>query len=230
MDISYDGILRCFEEGNDLLGEYSVTMVSVHDPDDFVEEAESEEERRNRMSSVMEAYNCLNDLKSQGRVESIGIGVKNPVIIEQLLIQGVHFDWTMMAGVLTPYSHSIFVRTLLKTMNVRSIQVINAAVFNSGFLVGEAFFNYVLQDQLRNPELFEWRINFFEVCEQHHLQPDHVCVQFSFLFSEVTSVALNACSLQHVGANYRNVYESIPRDHGVWKDLALRQLIDINTL
>lgn len=227
MDISYDGILACFEEGNKLLGQYSAALVSVHDPDDYLSDGKDIGEQEQRKKDILAAYQCLSDLKSQQKVESIGIGVKSPEIIEYLLQEGVHLDWTMMAGVLTPHTHSLYTRTLLKTLHSRNIQVVNSAVFNSGFLVGEDYYNYVLQDPQQNMSLYEWRLIFFRICQTHQFCPAHVCVQFSFLFGEVRSVALNACRLEHVALNFKNVYDTISHDHDIWKDLSDANLINI---
>ena len=35
-DISYQGILDCYEEGNALLGEFNARVVSVHDPEQYL--------------------------------------------------------------------------------------------------------------------------------------------------------------------------------------------------
>ena len=76
--------------------------------------------------------------------------------------------------------------------------------------------------------LYELRLAFFGVCEQHNLTPAHVCVQFSFLFADqIQSVALNAGRLEHVAMNFKNTFESIAIAHGVWKDLKRLKLIDI---
>lgn len=225
MDISYDGILRCFQQGNQLLGEYSATMVSVHDPDDYLDESQDIGDRERRANDVVAAYECLNDLKSQNKVESIGIGVKNTAIIELLLDRGVVLDWTMIAGVLTPFVHTLFTRTLLGKLHRRGIEIINAAVFNSGFLVGENHFNYVHQDPHENPSLFAWRRDFFHFCDKHNVTPAHACVQFSFLFSGVSSVALNACSPDHVALNFKYVRDSLPSESNIWKELAEAKLI-----
>ena len=69
----------------------------------------------------------------------------------------------------------------------------------------------------------------FSSFEKHQLSPAHVCVQFSFLFGEVKSVALNACRPEHVALNFHNVYQMLPRHHAIWKDLKLEQLIDVDT-
>ena len=41
-----------------------------------------------------------------------------------------------------------------------------------------------------DPKLFEWREKFNAVCESFGVKPAAVCVQFSFLFPEIKSVAL----------------------------------------
>ena len=38
-DISYQGILDCYHQGNELLGDYSASIVSVHDPDEYLAKA-----------------------------------------------------------------------------------------------------------------------------------------------------------------------------------------------
>ena len=91
MDISYAGMLACFQEGNALLGDYSAVFVSVHDPDDYLRDATDMVEKESRKRDVLAAYQCLHDLKLQKKVESVGIGVKNPEIIEFLIDEGVAY-------------------------------------------------------------------------------------------------------------------------------------------
>ncbi|MGZ5254566.1 MAG: aldo/keto reductase, partial [Flavitalea sp.] len=42
--ISYEGILECYEQGNELLNGYHPEMVSVHDPDEYLAGAKNKEE------------------------------------------------------------------------------------------------------------------------------------------------------------------------------------------
>ena len=58
-DISYDGILRCYEEGCELLGDYKPQMVSVHDPDEYLAAAADDADREKRMEDIMGAYQAL---------------------------------------------------------------------------------------------------------------------------------------------------------------------------
>ena len=65
-DISYDGIIRCWEEGNELLGgDYPTQMVSVHDPDEYLDRAETEDERKQNFEDILDAYRALQELKDQ---------------------------------------------------------------------------------------------------------------------------------------------------------------------
>jgi D-threo-aldose 1-dehydrogenase len=60
--ISYDGILECYEQGNNLLGDYRAELVSVHDPDEYLAAAEDEQERAQHYRDILEAYRALNEL------------------------------------------------------------------------------------------------------------------------------------------------------------------------
>mmetsp|Transcript_9356 Transcript_9356/g.15407 ORF Transcript_9356/g.15407 Transcript_9356/m.15407 type:complete len:125 (+) Transcript_9356:276-650(+) len=91
LTLFYDGILECFHQGNALLGGiYTADMVSVHDPDEYLALAQkctsSEEqyikELQRRQQDIMDAYRALFDLKAQGLVKAVGIGAKDPVVIE----------------------------------------------------------------------------------------------------------------------------------------------------
>ena len=137
-DISYDGILRCYDQGNDLLGgQYKASAVSVHDPEEFIAGAGLDEDLRvNRMNELLNAYCALRELKESGKLISVGIGSKDLTMIECIVDQ-VPLDWVMIACAYTIHSHSERTKKLLLKLHSKGIHVINAAVFNSGFLLGK---------------------------------------------------------------------------------------------
>ena len=55
-EISYDGILRCYEDGCRMLGDYEQALVSVHDPDEYLAAATDADDRRRRLDDIVEAY------------------------------------------------------------------------------------------------------------------------------------------------------------------------------
>jgi len=58
--ISYDGIEECWHQGCELLGEpYRPSLASVHDPDEYLAQASSAEERQERWRDVLDAYRAL---------------------------------------------------------------------------------------------------------------------------------------------------------------------------
>ncbi len=59
-DISYEGIMRCFEEGNRLCGsKYPAQLASVHDPDEYLNAAVSSKDRDTRFTNIVEGYRAL---------------------------------------------------------------------------------------------------------------------------------------------------------------------------
>jgi D-threo-aldose 1-dehydrogenase len=140
--ISYDGILRCWEQGLEMLGgNYSTQLVSVHDPDEYIAAADSAPNRRKRLDDILGAYKALGELKAKGYVRAIGIGAKNWKIIAEIS-DLVNLDWVMLANSYTLYSHPADLLKFMDILYQKQIAIINAAVFNSGFLVGGDFFNY----------------------------------------------------------------------------------------
>jgi D-threo-aldose 1-dehydrogenase len=77
-DIGYEGILKCWEQGNELLGgNYQPQLLSVHDPDEYILAAKDDKDRERRFRDILEAYRALSDLKKEGKIKAIGIGAKN---------------------------------------------------------------------------------------------------------------------------------------------------------
>ncbi len=72
--ISHDGVLQCYEQGGELIGKgYSSQVVSVHDPDEYLAAAKTDDERKRRFDEVLGAYRALFELKSRGAVKAVGI-------------------------------------------------------------------------------------------------------------------------------------------------------------
>jgi D-threo-aldose 1-dehydrogenase len=222
--ISYDGILECFEQGNRLLGKYTSRHASVHDPDEFLTAATSEQDRQVRMENILDAYRALTDLKAQGEIDSIGIGSKDPGIID-MISQNVQLDWAMFACSVTPFTHTRYVVELLKKLSKQSVKIINSAVFNSGFLIGGDYFDYQKVTQNTHSELFYWRDKFLSACERYQTDPAAVCVQFSFRFPQVVSVALNTSAPHRVEGNMK--LATVPIDDALWAELKHQNLIAI---
>ena len=221
-DISYSGILRCFEQGNELLGDYPSRIVSIHDPDEYLAAATDAQDKAKRQNDILEAYRALAELKQKGEVDSIGVGAKNTEVIN-FISAHIQLDWAMFACSVTPYSHKPEVLALLKRLGSSGVKVINSAVFNGGFLMGGDYFDYTKVDRESAPELFHWRDQFFAICQKYDVDPAAACVQFSYLFPEIVSVALSTSSPSRVEGNMALANAAIPG--AFWRELQDANLI-----
>lgn len=225
-NISYNGILECWEQGNALLGGiYKPSLVSVHDPDEYLSAAHDKDEYKKLLKDIVEAYKALSLLKAQGRVKAVGVGAKNWKTIE--VISGeVDLDWVMFANSLTIYRHPQELLTFMESLNKKCIGIINSAVFHAGFLTGGRFFDYVpiKPDTAANKSIFKWREDFFEICKKHNIAPASACVQFALTPPGVASISLNTSNPGRVSENVELVQCKIPSSF--WKDMIKMQLID----
>ena len=226
--ISYEGILKCWEQGNELLGgKYEPQMVSVHDPDEYLNQAQNDNERKKLFQDIRDAYHALSDLKKQGKVRAIGIGAKDWRVIERLS-EYIDFDWVMFANSLTLYRHPAELCEFMSDLYKHGTTIINSAVFNAGFLTGGNYFDYRLVDrnEAEYIPLFAWRESFFSLCEEYSVTPSHVCIQFGMSHPAVSALALNTSNPEHVKKNVEYVSNSVPGD--LFNAMKKKGLIDID--
>jgi D-threo-aldose 1-dehydrogenase len=223
-NISYDGIMQCFEQGNELLQGYMPQYLSVHDPDEYIAAATDEGDLEKRYHDILEAYRALHDLKMQGRAKAIGVGAKDWRTIQRIAAD-VDLDWVMFANSLTIYNHPQELLDFVAELDSRDVQVINSAVFHGGFLIGSEYFNYRLtsRDDANDKALYVWRDQFNEICERHHVLPAQACVRFAFTVPGVQSVALNSSSPKRTAQNIEMTHAEIPASF--WKEMKSKGLI-----
>lgn len=223
--ISYDGIIECFEQGNQLLGDYSSQMASIHDPDEYLQAAVNAEDEAKRYQDILDAYRALNELKAQGRVASVGVGAKNWRSIERIS-KDIRLDWVMIANSLTIHSHPQELLDFLKQLDQQGVTIINSAVFNGGFLIGSDFYNYVKVDPLTEAgaDLYQWREKFFAICAAHHILPAEACFSFGSRFPFISSVALSTTKAEKVKGNVEMATKILPPDF--WKAMVAEGLLE----
>ncbi len=224
-DISYQGILECYHQGNELLADYEAKVVSIHDPDEYLASAENKEDLVKRKQDVLDAYKALLELREAGKVESVGVGAKDVSVID-FISDHVQLDWAMFACSVTPLTHEPSTISLLNKLGKQGVKVINSAVFNAGFLLGSDNLDYKKVTRESHPKEFIWRDKFNALCLKYDVKPAEVCVQFSFLFDEITSIALNSSSPKRVESNISLTEAKIP--NSFWHAMKENCLIAID--
>jgi D-threo-aldose 1-dehydrogenase len=221
--ISYEGILECYEQGNELLGDYRAELVSVHDPDEYLAAAKDEPDQAQRYRDILDAYCALNELKRHGKVKGIGVGSKDWRIIKKIT-DDVKLDWVMIANSMTVHSHPLELIEFMRELEKQGIHIINSAVFNGGFLTGSAYYNYRLTDPVKDKHLYHWRELFYGLCADYKIKPADACVAFGLNAPGVKSIALSTTNAERVAQNVALSSLRIPAEF--WKEMNACGLID----
>ncbi len=222
----YEGIMNCFEQGNELLGgTFRSEVVSVHDPDEYLLAAKGPADRDSRFLEILESYRALFDLKREGKVKAVGIGSKEWTIIKELY-EHVPFDWVMFANSFTIFSHSPEILEFMDLLKENGVGIINSAVFHGGFLTGGDKFDdrEVDPDSEHGRILHGWRDAFNVVCLDHQVNPGDACLHFGLSHPAIVSLALNTSKPEKMNRNAEILQKEIPASF--WNALKDNELID----
>jgi D-threo-aldose 1-dehydrogenase len=223
---SYDGIIQCHRQGNELLGgTYRADLVSIHDPDEYLFAARDPAEREKRMSEILESYRALFDLKREGRVKGVGIGSKDWLTVQELYEQ-VSFDWVMLANSYTIFHHPPQLLAFVDRLHDNGVGVINSAVFHGGFLTGGDLFDYqeIAPESEKGKIIYPWRERFNEICGRHGVLPGDACLHFGMSHPAIACMALNTSKPEKMNRNVEILQQHIPE--AFWRDMKDQGLID----
>ncbi|WP_340110748.1 aldo/keto reductase [Maribellus mangrovi] len=224
--ISYEGILECWQQGCELLGgTFRPEVVSVHDPDEYLDAATDATDRKKRLDDILGAYKALFELKEKGEVKAVGIGSKDWLVIKELYGQ-VKFDWVMFANKFTIYHHPKAIVDFVKQLGEDGVGVINSAIFNAGFLTGGEYFDYrvVSPENQEDKHLFEWREKFFSVCGKFGVSPGDACLKFALSAPQIQAVALNPSKPKRMANNKALLEKDFPKEF--WTELKAEGIIE----
>ncbi|WP_433433914.1 aldo/keto reductase [Nonomuraea sp. CA-141351] len=206
-DFSGDGVRRSLEESLARLGLPSVDIALIHDPDDHLEQA------------LEEAYPALAELRAQGVVKAIGVGM-NQWQAPLRFVQETSIDVVMLAGRYTLLDQSGL--PLLEECARRGVRVLAAGVFNSGILATprpSGTYNY----QPAPAPMLERATRIAEVCERHGVALPQAAMAFPLRHPAVASVVLGARSPEEVTANAALWSRPVP--DVLWEELKSEGLL-----
>jgi D-threo-aldose 1-dehydrogenase len=222
----YEAILKCFTQGNEMLGgSYRSEVVSIHDPDEYLLAATDPTMRELRLKEILESYRALFDLKKKGEVKAVGIGSKDWTIIRELY-EKVPFDWVMVANSFTIFNHPKEILEFMDRLDKDGVGIINSAVFHGGFLTGGDLFDYqdVDPESEKGQKLHAWRNAFNALCKEHSIQPGDACLHFGISHPAIVSLALNTSKPEKMNRNVDILQLKIPG--AFWQAMKDKNLID----
>jgi len=182
-DYSYDATLRSVEDSLQRLGLDRIDLLTLHDLSPRWHGAELEQ----RFAEAMDgAQRALVDLRAQGVVRAIGVGVNDVDVCMRCLAAG-DFDYFMLAGRLTLLDHQGAL-PLLQACAARDVALLAAAPFNSGILATGADASARFFYAAPPPEILERTRHISRLCAEHGVALGAAAVQFALGHPVVASV------------------------------------------
>ena len=209
-DYSRDGVLRSIEATLARTGLDRLDVVYVHDPDDHWSQA------------AYEAIPTLADLRSQGVVGAVGVGMNQSPMLARFLRE-TPVDVVMMAGRYTLLEQDAL-DDALAAAAAEGKSVVAVGVFNSGILSQPrpgpgARFNY----EDAQPELIARANQIADICEQHRTSLPAAAIAFPLAHPCVVNVTLGMRSAVEVQQDVNLYHRRVPP--GLWSDLRAAGLL-----
>jgi D-threo-aldose 1-dehydrogenase len=203
-DFSREGIRRSFEESLERLGLDRLDIVYLHDPDEH------------RTEVLATGYPALEELRSDGIVGAIGVGMNQSAMLADL-VRETDLDVVMLAGRYTLLEQDAL-DDLLPLCCERRVAVVAAGVFNSGLLAREWPRDDAKYDYGEAPRrLVERAQAIARICRQHGTTLPAAALEFPFGHHAVSSVCVGARSAAQTARNGALYLEPIPSD--LWSEL-----------
>ncbi|MGP3964190.1 aldo/keto reductase [Nonomuraea sp. 3N208] len=192
-DFTRDGVLRSVEESLDRLGLGHVDILFIHDPDHHWPQA------------LDEAYPALADLRSQGVVRAIGVGMnQSPMLVD--FVKHTDLDLLLAANQATLLRRTAFA-DLLPLCADRGIPVIAASLFHRGLLAAA-----------EPPGDAPAEVHALAAaCARHDVPLPAAALQFPLRHPAVSTVLVGAHSPAHVTANLQALDRPVPV--ALWDEL-----------
>ncbi|MGH8294026.1 MAG: aldo/keto reductase [Steroidobacteraceae bacterium] len=187
-DYGYDGVMRSFEASLQRLGLDRIDILYMHDIGAITHGERHEEVFAIAMGG---GYRALDDLRRQGVVGAIGLGV-NEVEVCEASFEHADFDLFMVAGRYTLLHHQCL--GLLEKCRARGIGIVAAGVFNSGILAtGTSGTQPSHYDYASPPEEISARVADLEaVCRSFGVPLPAVALQFATAHPAVLCAVIGA--------------------------------------
>ena len=201
-DFSREGVRQSVEESLERLGLERLDIVYVHDPHEHL------------LQAIDEALPALHELRSEGLVDAIGVGMDDPAALARI-VREADVDCVLLAGRYTLLDQQA-AADLLPLCGRTGVGVVIGGVFNSGVLADPtlgARFDYAPTE----PDVLERARRLREVCAAHRIPLAAAALQFPLGDPAVCSVLTGVRSVEELAQNVRNF--DLPVPGALWHEL-----------
>jgi D-threo-aldose 1-dehydrogenase len=218
-DYSYDAVMRSFEDSLQRLGLGHIDILLVHD---IGTETHGVEGNKKHWSDLTNGgYRALSELKAQGLISAIGLGVNEWPVLMDAMAMG---DWDvfLLANRYTLLEQSPldpFLSTCLK----RGASVIAAGPFAAGILAGTNIWGPPTGAYQQAPPEVVQRVDALQaVCKAHNIPLGAAALQFPLTHPAICSVLTGPKSPAELAQNIEWWTTGIPA--AFWSELLDRKL------
>ena len=209
-DFSSDGVRRSHEESLGRLGLDRAEILFIHSPERHYDEA------------MAGAYPALAEVRAEGAIRAIGVGLSNAEIALRFAQEG-DFDCFLLAGRYSLLDQSALPGFLPYCLE-NNIGVVIGGAYNSGILASDlgpdALYNYRVAPE----EVLQKARRLSDNCQRHDVPLKAAALQFVMAHPAVTSVIPGSSFPGHVVENAAMLASDIPA--ALWDELRDQRLID----
>lgn len=214
-DYSYDGIMRSFEHSIQRLGLSKIDILYMHD----IGRATHGDDHDRLFKIAMEGgYKAMDELRSQGLVSAIGLGVNEFEVCEQAMDHG-YFDCFLLAG-----RYTLLEQKALETFLPRCVKenssIILGGPYNSGILAtgvrregAVPYYNY----EPANETIINTVAKIEDICQEFNVPLAAAALQFPLAHPAVVSVIPGLSSASRVESTVEQMNINIPSEF--WQTL-----------
>ena len=216
-DFSYDGVRKSFEGSLERMGLDKINILYIHMLPEHYDEV------------LNSAYPAVQQLKSEGLVDAIGIGIDFVEPLVDFLKTEAEFDIFMLAGRYTLLDNTAL-NELMPLCRARNVSLSLAGPYNSGILAAG------LKDELTkeskffyenvSPEVLKHAQSIKSVCDNHQVPLKAVALQFGTASDVVATTVPGARKAAEALDNAQMIDLKIPNQ--LWDELKSKNLIPGN--
>jgi D-threo-aldose 1-dehydrogenase len=223
-DYSRDAVLRSIEGSLKRLGTDYIDMLAIHDPDEAIHFAKGEDPlARSRFKEAMDgAYPVLDDLRSQGVIKAVGVGINQWQMLSDFVEAG-QFDYFLVAGRYTLLEQEPLAM-LFPACARKGTKIVIGGPYNSGILATGAVKDATFNTRNAPLEVLDRVSRLSAVCDRHSVPLAAAALQFPLAHPLVASVIPGARSVTELEQNLGYLHWAVPPE--MWSDLRDEGLID----
>lgn len=219
-DYSYDAIMRSFEDSLQRLGLDKIDILYMHDIGEATHGADNQQHFPIAMQG---GYKAMDELRQQGLVKAIGLGVNEYQVCEQALEYG-DWDCFLLAGRYTLLEQES-IHTFLPKCQQRNCSIIIGGAYNSGILAtGTKKGGTLYYDYGPAPQSVIDKVKKLEaLCDEFEIPMAAAALQFPLAHPSVASVIPGLGNIRRIQQTLDLFNTQIPGEF--WQQLRQRQLV-----